>query len=149
MASPHQVRCYLACWFQLGKGIVVTNQAEEQVLRPQPVIQGNRYSPEFEACWQYLNTLKTQDCYLEGTHQTVGALLKEEWDIMPCARCTMPIPLYQGNLTDLSCPCNDLPGWPNYAIPIPRPPVNVQHQFQMIHQRIYQASEREAKGEQK
>ncbi|HEY9659576.1 MAG TPA: hypothetical protein V6C65_14045, partial [Allocoleopsis sp.] len=85
MASSDQVRRYLAYWFQLGKPVVIKN-GETQIL-PQPVIQGDRYSPEFEACWQRIAAQDGRNCYLEGTAQTIEELLTPMWEIDPCARC--------------------------------------------------------------
>ena len=50
MASENQVREYIAYWFQLGKKVLIRNGSE--ALLPQPVITGDRYSHEFEECWQ-------------------------------------------------------------------------------------------------
>jgi hypothetical protein len=140
MASEDQVRTYLACWFQLGKAIII--QPDGLVLNPQPIVQGDRYSPEFETCWQTLQQVSHHSCYLEGTNQTLAELLSGYWDIVQCARCTLPIPLPYGNIIDLSCPCNDLSTWPNDTLPIPRPPIELQQQLQRIQRRIQEASQR-------
>jgi len=52
MASPEQVKSYLAHWFQLGKKVRTDNAKEE--FFPRSVIQGDRYSPEFEQCWEQI-----------------------------------------------------------------------------------------------
>jgi hypothetical protein len=44
MANKHEVKKYLAHWFQLGKKVVIENGKE--ILSPQPVLKGDRYSPE-------------------------------------------------------------------------------------------------------
>lgn len=106
MASPDQVKQYLAYWFQLGKRLVVNNGQE--VIQPKTVIQGDRYSQEFEACWQRLMGSKRKDAYLEGTVQTIEELLSPTWEIAPCARCDMPIPMLSLGLRSFPCPCYDL-----------------------------------------
>lgn len=72
MASPDEVKQYLAYWFQLGKPVKVQHSPNK--LLPQPVLQGDRYSPEFETCWQYILS-HTERCYLDGTDQTMAHLL--------------------------------------------------------------------------
>jgi hypothetical protein len=134
MASEQQVRQYLAYWFQLGKGIVVHNGQE--TLLPRPVIQGNRYSDEFEACWQRVSAVCAGDCYLEGTEQTIAKLLTPEWEISPCARCSMPVPLKTLGIASLDCTCSDLANWPDKEMPVPRSPVDTQAQLQKIRDRL-------------
>lgn len=140
MASELQVRTYLACWFQLGKAVIIPHLHTK--LYPDSILQGDRYSQAFEDCWQCLQKLSGQECYLEGTSQTVAELLTGQWEIVPCARCTLPIPLKHGYTTDLTCPCHDLPNWPNNSIPIPHPPINLQQHLELIHQRVGAASQR-------
>jgi hypothetical protein len=142
MASPDQVRSYLACWFQLGKGVTIHRTG--QVLSPRPLTLHNRYSDEFEACWQYLESLGGQDCYLEGTCQTIAELLSSQWDIERCPRCSLPIPLARQWVAETGCPCYDLPLWPNLDIPQPRAPLDVQQHLCLIHQRVIAASQRYA-----
>jgi hypothetical protein len=137
MASEQQVRQYLAYWFQLGKGIVMHNGRE--TLLPRPVIQGNRYSDEFEACWQQVIGLNTGDCYLEGTHQTIAELLTPHWEINPCARCSMPVPFKTPGIASLDCTCSDLDNWPDTDRPQPRSPVDSQTQLQKIRDRLKQS----------
>jgi hypothetical protein len=120
MATTQEVRLYLAYWFQLGKRVVVP--ATNQQVKPNPVLCGEAYSAEFEACWQSL--LAGPDAYLEGTEQSIADLLEAEWDLVQCARCQVPVPLRVGGLSPTSCPCADLPGWPNLDLPIPHAPVN-------------------------
>lgn len=136
MASAQQVKQYLAHWFQLGKCVWVRNGQE--AIRPSSVLQGNRYSPEFEACWQRLLDPQSGDCYLEGTEQTIQELLSPEWTVMSCARCTMPIPMQERGTGALVCPCNDLPSWPNFDVPLPRLPVNNAHHLRNICERVTQ-----------
>lgn len=134
MASQEQVRQYLAYWFQLGKRLVVENH---EMILPDPVIQGDRYSAEFEACWQRILDSKHKDFYLEGTHQTIAELLSPCWDVLPCVRCEMPVPMMcVGFPSDPSCPCFDLPSWPNLDLPRPRSPVNSHTQLNQIRERL-------------
>ncbi|MDY7020242.1 MAG: hypothetical protein SWJ54_02625 [Cyanobacteriota bacterium] len=50
MASSRQVKRYLAYWLQLGKSVVL--HSGDQKRCPKPIYEGNRYSSEFEQCWQ-------------------------------------------------------------------------------------------------
>jgi hypothetical protein len=132
MASPQEVRQYLAHWFQLGKSININHG---QTLRPQRIFHVNEYTAEFEDCWQ--QAIAAQDCYLEGTNQTIADLLSAQWDLVACARCTMPIPLPAVGLPqDQHCPCNDLPNWPNQELPLPRSPVEVVTKMDDLRQRL-------------
>jgi hypothetical protein len=133
MASEHQVKQYLAYWFQLGKPVLV--QGQDTGLLPVPVIQGDRYSPAFEACWQQILGIK-DDCYLEGTSQTIADLLSPVWELNPCSRCSMPVPVRSVGVADLSCPCIDVPDWPNTEIPAPRLPISSQQQLLDIRKRL-------------
>ena len=134
MAASEQVRRYLAYWFQLGKKIMI--RGGKEALLPQPVIQGDRYSESFEACWQRVTSAEAGDCYLEGTSQTVAELLSSVWEISPCARCTMPVPVPNLGVRSLDCPCSDLPFWPDSSTPMPRSPVNNQAQLAQIRDRL-------------
>ncbi len=134
MASVDQVKKYLAHWFQLGKEVVLGG-GRETVL-PQPVLQGNGYSAEFEACWQRLLTPDAGDCYLQGTEITIAALLSDRWEVIDCARCEMPVPQAIAGLPPLLCPCHDLHGWPNAELPAPRSPVNTHHYLGSIRERL-------------
>lgn len=122
MADQQQVKEYLAYWFQLGKGVKI--RGGEEILRPQPVIEGDRYSDELEACWQRLLSLESGDSYLEGTQETIADLLSDRWEITDCARCSMPIPVRSMGMPPPACPCNDLSNWPDTDNPAPRSPVS-------------------------
>lgn len=122
MASEQQVKQYLAYWFQLGKKIMLRNGKE--TILPKSIIEGNRYSSEFEVCWQKVISPESGDCYLEGTIQSIQELLTPAWEINPCARCKMPVPVVSLGIQPLPCPCNDLPQWPNKELPTPRSPVD-------------------------
>ena len=138
MASKHQVRQYIAYWFQLGKKVLIHNGKE--ALLPQPVIQGDRYSEEFESCWQKIISPESGDCYLEGTQETIAQLLAPGWDVSPCGRCQMPVPIKTVGMPPELCPCNDLPNWPNTEVPQPRSPVSSQSRLIEIRDRLQRAS---------
>lgn len=143
MASKEHVKQYLAYWFQLGKSVVI--QSGHEAIAPAKVYQGNRYSDEFEVCWQRIQANNAGDCYLEGTHQTIAELLSSNWIITSCARCSMPVPMLDlgpqpqdGSV----CPCFDLPGWPDSELPQPRSAVDSQQTLQGIQGRLIQASQK-------
>lgn len=136
MASENQVKQYLAYWFQLGKPLLV--KGGEESLLPRPVISGDRYSQEFEDCWKRAIASDAGDCYLENTTQTLAELLSPAWEIDPCARCSMPVPMRAIGPIDPSCPCSDIPDWPNPTMPQPRSPVNTQAMLGNIRDRLRQ-----------
>jgi len=139
MAETKEVQKYLAYWFQAGKHVMLNGGQE--AYRPSCVIQGDRYSDEFQRCWTYLLSENSGDCFLEGTDQTVHELLSPRWDITPCARCEMPIPIVALGVSSLGCPCNDLPTWPNNEIPQPRSPINSRDRLSQIHGRLNRSDE--------
>lgn len=118
MASETQVREFLAHWFQLGKPIVLQNGKAECL--PYPIFHGNRYSQAFEECWQHIMYLQGEGCYLKGTDQTIAMMLSPAWEMMPCARCNLPVPVREMGVDPHPCPCHDLNTWPNYDVPMPR-----------------------------
>lgn len=134
MASVTQVRTYLAYWFQLGKKIIWRNG--EATLLPQPIIQGDHFSPQFEECWQKIMTAAGQDCYLEGGNETIADLLSSSWDITACARCRMPIAMVESGIQSLDCLCSDLDNWPNEELPQPRSPINSYVHLNQIKTRL-------------
>lgn len=134
MASEQAVKQYLAYWFQLGKKVVIGSSSEAML--PQPVMKDGGYSQEFETCWQLLTSPSAGDSYLEGTPETINELLTDTWQVMPCARCTMPVPLLNVGVASLVCPCNDLSNWPNPELPLPRSPVSSQATLTDIRDRI-------------
>jgi hypothetical protein len=140
MATPGQVKQYLAFWFQLGKKLVINNGQETRI--PQPVIQGDRYSPEFEMCWQRVMEFEGKNCYLEGTVQTLDRLLSSEWDMTLCSRCDMPVPMLSLGVQNPDCPCHDMPQWPNTELPSPRVPVDSRSQLDKIRDRLSQPRKR-------
>jgi hypothetical protein len=134
MATEQEVKQYLAYWFQLGKKVVMGNGAAN--LLPQPVLKGDRYSEEFENCWQQILSQTSGDCYLEGTDETIAELLTPVWEMLPCGRCEMPRPLKSLGMPVLSCPCNNSSNWPNTELPAPRSPVSTQEQLIAIRDRL-------------
>ncbi|MEH1942236.1 MAG: hypothetical protein V7L01_18755 [Nostoc sp.] len=144
MATKQQVREYLAYWFQLGKKVITGNgkasflpqDARGLAIAPLSVLNGDRYSEEFEECWQKILSPESGDCYLEGTHETIAELLTPAWDMVRCGRCSMPVAARNVGMPALLCPCNDLPNWPNTELPAPREPINTQDQLQRIRDRL-------------
>lgn len=120
MATPAQVKKYIGSWFQLGKSVLRT-QGQTAMLPPLVLAAGDRYTPEFEDCWQQI-LAEPSHYSLEGTNQSLADLLSDAWEITDCARCTMPIPTRSLGVADLSCPCHDLANWPNTELPLPRSP---------------------------
>ncbi|OZH54399.1 hypothetical protein AFK68_11205 [Hydrocoleum sp. CS-953] len=141
MASRSQVRKYIAYWFQLGKKVLIRNGQE--AIRPQVVISGDRYSEEFEECWQKILSVESGDCYLEGTDQTIKELLSPEWDISPCARCLMPIPFHVKGMPPECCPCFDLPSWPDTETPLPRSPICSKSHLLSICERLLSVNQKD------
>jgi hypothetical protein len=135
MATKQEVKQYLAYWFQLGKK-VVTNNGQKSFL-PQPVLRGDGYSQEFEDFWQKMLAEDLGDCHLEGTDETISELLTSTWEMSPCSRCEMPVPIRSMGMPALACPCNDLLSWPNTELPAPRSPISNQEQLQVIRKRLH------------
>lgn len=140
MASENHVRQYLAYWFQLGKKVLIRNGQE--ALQPKKVFNGNQYSNEFEECWQKITSPSSGDCYLQGTNETIAQLLTPAWELMQCARCTMPIPMATMGMPPEACPCNDLSNWPNSEVPAPREAVNSQNHLNSIRSRLIKTNSR-------
>jgi hypothetical protein len=138
MASEQAVKQYLAYWFQLGKLVML--RGGQETLRPQSVLQGNRYSPEFEACWVRIRQPASGECHLQGTSQTIAELLTPQWDIELCSRCALLVPVRNFGLPPVECPCSDLPTWPNTELPPPRLPISTEARLQKIRDRLSQPS---------
>ncbi|MDZ8183800.1 MAG: hypothetical protein RMX96_02915 [Nostoc sp. ChiSLP02] len=134
MATKEEVKRYLAYWFQLGKKVISKNG--EVSFLPKSVLEGDRYSKEFEESWAKILSVESADCYLEGTHETIADLLTLTWDILPCSRCKMPLAAKDLGMPALVCPCHDLLTWPNTELPTPRSPIETQEQLQMIRDRL-------------
>ena len=134
MATTEEVKQYLAHWFQLGKKVIVGKLKKNLLV--QPVLKGDRYSVQFEECWEKIISPESGDCYLEGTEQTIGELLSPCWEILYCGRCSMPVPVRSLGMPALLCPCNNLPNWPNTELPPPRTPINSQEHLLIICDRL-------------
>lgn len=134
MASPTEVKTYLAHWFQLGKA--VKSDSDTVRYQPKQVIQGERFSPDFETCWAEIIAAKGEALYLEGTDQTIAELLSPSWDVVSCSRCEMPVPIAQTKIETHPCPCNDLASWPNEEIPRPRLPVSTHDHLGQMAKRM-------------
>jgi hypothetical protein len=134
MASPEKVKRYLAYWFQLGKKLILNDTQE--ITMSDSVIKGDRYSEEFEACWQNIIDREGKNYYLEGTEPSIEELLLSQWNIRSCARCSMPIPKQELGSQTLDCPCVDLPSWPNFELPLPRAPIDSNSRIKNIASRL-------------
>lgn len=138
MASHNEVKNYLAHWFQLGKRVFI-DKSQVKFL-PENIFAGDGYSQEFEDFWQLITTNGNQDAYIEGTDQTITDLLSPEWELVSCARCTMPVPRYIG-ISKESCPCHDLENWPNSELPSPNIPADNQIHLARIRERLIDRSD--------
>jgi hypothetical protein len=138
MASLLEVKQYLAHWFQLGKKVYVRNG--DLGLLPDKIFHDTHYSAEFDQCWELIISDRSGECYLEDTCQTIDELLTPEWDLVDCARCSMPIPLRIAGIPQESCPCLNLPHWPNTEIPSPRSQVAVRSKLANIQDRLTKSS---------
>jgi hypothetical protein len=134
MASATEVKTYLAHWFQLGKKLIWCNGEAE--LLPKKIIQGDRFSAEFEECWQKIISVNGQNCYLVGAEATIQELLTPAWTIDQCARCAMFIPIIESGIQPLGCACSDLDNWPNTELPKPHSPINSQAKLNNISERL-------------
>lgn len=138
MASEQQVKQYLAYWLQLGKKVVVRNGQE--TIQPKTIIVGDRYSQEVEDIWNFVRSPESGNCYIEGTEQPFSELLSSNWEINPCSRCAMPVPIRTVGMPPESCPCFDLPNWPDTETPQPRDPVSTQALLLKIRDRLKSSS---------
>ncbi|MBE9047348.1 hypothetical protein IQ255_23600 [Pleurocapsales cyanobacterium LEGE 10410] len=139
MASATKVKTYLAHWFQLGKKLIWRDGTE---LLPTKIIEGDRYSKEFEECWQKIISINGKGCHLEGNTVTIEELLTSAWSIDDCAVCSMPVPLVKVGIQPLDCVCSDLDNWPNSDLPAPRSPVNNRMQLNNINARLKTKAEK-------
>ncbi|MEM6449266.1 MAG: hypothetical protein AAF703_03030 [Cyanobacteria bacterium P01_D01_bin.105] len=134
MASPQEIKKYLAHWFQLGKQVLHDNGQTRY--KPETVIQGDHFSPEFNQCWEAIMAVEGRALYLEGTQQTIAELLSPAWEMTSCARCDMPVPIPQIEITERLCPCNDLPTWPNEELPRPHLPIDSHQKLGNLRKRL-------------
>ncbi|MEM1367411.1 MAG: hypothetical protein AAGG02_05200 [Cyanobacteria bacterium P01_H01_bin.15] len=136
MASSEQVKQYLCHWFQLGKKVEFKRAGTAKCPSRIFSLHSGAYAPEFEACWQEILSAGGEQCYLEGTNETIQDLLSPRWEIDPCARCAMPVPIPIQGIGDLECPCQDLENWPNTELPQPRSAVNSTAQLSDLKDRL-------------
>ncbi len=134
MALEADVKKYVACWMQLGKKVWIN--AGQSFCLAQTVLEQDGYSPEFDTCWSQIQALDSGDCYLDGTSINVRDLLSDSWEILDCSRCDMPISMAIAGLPAYSCPCHNLPNWPNTELPLPRPPINSFDRLSMIQKHL-------------
>ncbi|MGY6528602.1 MAG: hypothetical protein ACXITR_01610 [Cyanobacterium sp.] len=139
MASPEAVQKYLAYWFQLQKPVIIARQ--NKAILPKRVLMGDRYSLEFERCWELISDPATGDCYVQGTAQTIQQLLSSKWNISDCARCAMPVPIIEVGIQKSSCVCDDLDNWPNDSLPSPREPIQNNKRLKNIYSRLNRTSQ--------
>ncbi len=138
MASLLEVKQYLAHWFQLGRKVYIHNG--DTSLLPSRVFQDMQYSAEFDRCWDTIVSARSGDCYLEDTTQTISELLSAKWEVVDCARCSMPVPLpVTGAMFVEGCPCINLPHWPNNEVPAPIARTVVGSKLSDIQQRLLNA----------
>lgn len=134
MASSLEVKQYLAHWFQLGRKVLVHNG--DVALLPSKIFSETNYSAEFDRCWELILSDESGDCYLEDTTQTIEELLTPKWDLLDCARCTMPVPVPIAGTAPETCPCVNLPHWPNQEVPSPRSQPAGKSKLLNIHDRL-------------
>ncbi|MGL5035500.1 MAG: hypothetical protein ACRC6M_17075, partial [Microcystaceae cyanobacterium] len=53
----------------------------------------------------------------------IKELLTSNWEMLSCARCTLPVPSSLPAIPSCLCPCADLALWPNTELPLPRLPL--------------------------
>ena len=141
MASESQVKEYIAYWLQLGKQVMFAGGRFGK--KTQRIIEGEQYSPEFEGLWQQVRSpSRRRGCYLEGTSETIDKLLKSDWEITDCPRCSMMKPQPIVGMSPISCPCEDLSNWPNLELPAPRKPVSDRKQLTAIANRLEQMGQK-------
>lgn len=136
MASSEQVKQYIASWLQLGRSILVEDNGDTRGISAAKVIEGDRYTQDFEEIWQLISTSKSDRSYLQGTNETVAQLLAPSWEIVHCSLCNMLIALPQVGAKAAPCPCHDLSGWPDNNLPIPTGAHDSQFSLQKICQRL-------------
>jgi hypothetical protein len=134
MASSTEVKQYLAHWFQLGKKVYVRNG--DTALLPSRIFHNMDYSAEFERCWTEIIADRSGDCFLEGTSQTIAELLTPAWELVDCARCSMPIPLLITGIPAENCSCADLPNWPSTEVPTPNSPLAMRSKLVDLQDRL-------------
>ena len=142
MAGELKVKDYVAYWLQTGKRLF--SPAVPEGHHVTSIVQGDRYSSEFEECWAHVRDPASGDCYVEGMDQTIQDLLTSEWEVVSCPRCEMPMPMMTMGVTSCPCPCSDLELWPNLEIPQPRSPIDSNAHLMAIRSRLLAMSRRSA-----
>lgn len=137
MAPETEVKKYIACWMQLGAKVSFQDGQRVQI---EKVLQGEQYSPEFEALWRSICDRPVADACLDGTTTALHDLMEGRWEITSCARCEMPIATMTAGIQPLDCPCQDLTNWPNTELPTPRPPVISSDRLKGIQDRLSTSS---------
>jgi hypothetical protein len=143
MALATDVKKYIACWMQLGTKVWLRSGQPVEVKK---VIQGGQYSPEFEALWSTIDgqtgdRQPVAEVHLDGTATTLQDLLGNSWEIVQCARCTMPVAMITAGMQPLDCPCQGLENWPNTEVPCPRPPIDSLAQLKGIQGRLNETTQ--------
>lgn len=120
MATSTEVKDYLGCWFQLG--LNVENNKIGDKLFPKKIYLGDKhqYSPEFEQIWSTI-LLSPLSYYLEGSEFSIGELLRDNFEILNCSRCTLPS-VSQIGKSVANCACLAVENWPDYTLPLPKTP---------------------------
>jgi hypothetical protein len=136
MAYPEQVKRYIASWLQLGRKISIDNSSGTVTLSASKVVEGDKYTPEFESIWQQVSGLNSQNSYLEGTNEPISQLISPSWEIVPCSICNMLVATPQVGIKHSCCPCHDLPSWPDNNVPVPTGGINSQVALQQIRDRL-------------
>jgi hypothetical protein len=137
MASEHDVRQYLICWWQLGKSLVHHTPAGDNFIRPDPLLLLDPASPSLAVLWDHIQQAP-QDYYLAGTSETLADLLSSRWELVPCAGCQLPIPIRRLGIHTDPCPCHDLQNWPSRDTLPPRtyPPEHLQLRLHTLHNHL-------------
>lgn len=135
MAAASEVKQYLALWFQLGKGAVDHRSGE--VFRVGQILRGDRYSSEFERCWQHIADEPAQFS-LEGSRRSIAELLSNVWELKTCPRCVLPIPMSVYGSEAGPCECAEVSQWPNSELPPPHLPVSDRVQLYSLCSRLSQ-----------
>ena len=133
MATHHEVKQYLALWFQLGKSVENDRTGERFCIRQ--IAYGSGYSWDFERCWHCIERNPSR-FHLDGDPHTIADLLTPQWEIQTCPRCVMPVPLSVLGCSAGPCTCHDLPLWPNTEIPQPHLPVSDTEHLSTICSRL-------------
>lgn len=120
VATPSEVKAYLACWLQMGKTLEVDLPQFSRSIRLSRVLSLDGLSSEFEQMWQLVLRYPNR-CNISGTEESIGDLLSESWEIDSCVRCGLHVPMpVRVNCDRGACPCNDIPAWPNNETVPPR-----------------------------